>query len=168
MAIDATVGGADADSFVSVAEADTYHADDNVHTTAWAARDTADKEAGLRMATRVIDSMAFIGYRQTTTQALSWPRYNAYQDGVLISSAIVPDRVKWATAELAEWLLAEDRSAPSPGHQIEEAKVGGLRVAFRQDSGGIRADMPELVVHYLRPLVRGSVRGNSGQVRVRR
>lgn len=163
MAIDATVGGASADSFISVADADTYHSDDQVHTdTAWSALTTAQKEAGLKMATRVIDGMTFIGIRVGTAQALSWPREFAQFDGVYIESTIVPERIKWATAELANWLVAEDRATPSAGNKIAEVEVGSLRVEFRNTAAGIRSDMPDTVVQYLRPLVAGGgVRGAS-------
>ena len=49
MAIDATVNGANADSFITVAEADAYWAT-NLYPTTWETATTANKEKALKMA----------------------------------------------------------------------------------------------------------------------
>ena len=150
MAIIATAGAADADAYLTVAEADTYHSEDQVHTdAAWSALTTAQKEAGIKMATRVIDQMDFIGTRASSAQALSWPRIDAYRDRTILSSAIVPDPVKWATAELANWMVSEDRSAPTPGSTTEMIQVGSIKTSFRYTSGGMEYTMPDTVVKWL-------------------
>jgi hypothetical protein len=166
MAIDATPGGASADSFISLADADAYHSTDQIHTNvAWSALSTASKEAALKMATRIIDTMSFLGQRVSISQALSWPRQFALFDGIYLDATTVPDRVQWATAELANWLAVEDRAAPSAGNKLSRVAVGSIEVEFRQTAAGILSDMPDTVVKFLRPLVTGSVRG-AGQPRV--
>lgn len=168
MAITATVGSATADAFCTVAEADTYHQYDQVHTyAAWSALTTAEKEAGIKMATRIIDAYRFSGYRTTTTQALSWPRELVYVDSVLVSNSVVPDEIKWATAEMANWLVAEDRFEAGAGHKLEEVKVGSIEARFRFTAGGVTYDMPDIVVHYLKRYVEGSPRGGVGFAKVR-
>jgi hypothetical protein len=66
---------ADAESYCSVAAADTYHA--NRGNTVWAALTQTVKEQCLRKATdyMVVYRNAWDGYRKTTTQALDWPRF---------------------------------------------------------------------------------------------
>lgn len=165
MAITATPGAADADVFLTLAEADAYHSEDQIHTNAtWSARTDAEKEAALKLATRVLTGLDYVGYRGTASQALAWPRLGATVDGRLISSAVVPAEVKWATAELAEWMAAGDRSAPSPGNKIGMVKVGEIEIDFRRSAGGILQDLPDTVVRYLDGFLSGGLRGGNAQV----
>jgi hypothetical protein len=71
-------GLADAESLCSVSYADAYH--DARGNTIWAALSTPEKEQALRRGTDYIErtyGMRFCGYRVNSTQALSWPRYEA-------------------------------------------------------------------------------------------
>lgn len=66
-------GLAAADSYISEADADSYHSDRG--NSAWAAATSANKEIALRLASEYIDQrFSFIGRKKTTTQALQWPR----------------------------------------------------------------------------------------------
>ena len=104
-------GLANAESYVSVADATTYHA--NVGNTAWAAitSDTT-KEQLLRKATDYMVAqyrLQYAGYRRYSTQSLDWPRLyvplidslsaNIYPQ--YVDFDIVPTIVKNACAELA-------------------------------------------------------------------
>ena len=72
MALVATVNGATSNSFITVAEADTYWAT-NLYATNWDGATTANKEKALKMATRILDEkVAWVGTRATSTQALGW------------------------------------------------------------------------------------------------
>ena len=73
MALNATVGSASADSFVSVSDADAY-IDTRLNVTAWTGASTPDKERALKSATRELNLLAYLGTRVDTTQALAWPR----------------------------------------------------------------------------------------------
>lgn len=96
-----------AESFASVAFADTYYL--NRANATWAALTTANKEASLRKATDYIQSKyhaLWNGYRMTGAQALDWPRdYVTRQDslsGTLYwPNNAVPADVATATAILA-------------------------------------------------------------------
>lgn len=95
-----------ADSYISVAEADIYFA--ARENAEWAAT-LKDKDALLRRATDYIEQAFYgrwKGYRKTQTQRLSWPRTNVPLEDdsswlSLVADNIVPERVRWATAELA-------------------------------------------------------------------
>lgn len=164
--LDATVGGSDADSFLTLAEADEIHAA-GLHTDAtWSLRPDAEREAALRAATRLLAPLPWVGQRASVSQALPWPRDGARVDGVYVPYDEIPLEVKFATAELAEWLAQADRTAPSAGGKLEYTRVGEIEVKFRYSSGGIYADMPDSIVQYLRPLVMGPLR-SGGFVPVR-
>src|SRR5262245_25534004 len=95
-------GLANAESYCSVADADTYHT--NFGNTTWTGS-TAAKEIALRKATRWLDvtwNGKWKGRKNTTTQGLDWPRYWAEDaDGFSIQPDSVPTRLRDACAEAA-------------------------------------------------------------------
>ena len=112
----------DAESYASVAQADTYFAARGV--VAWSGTDAA-KEAALRRAT---DYMAAVfgrlwrGWRASDTQALDWPRTG--WDGV-------PAAVQRACMELA--LRAQGLDLlPDTGPQVASETVGPISVEYRE------------------------------------
>lgn len=98
-------GKADAVSYLSVADADAYHTARG--NTAWTG---AAKEAALVKATDYLDRMfRYKGVKNSTEQALEWPRYNVFDRyGRLIPSDALPRELENATAELALSALSED------------------------------------------------------------
>lgn len=105
MAINATPGDVNADSYVTVAEAGVYHAAAFNHQ-AWATLDEPSQETLLKTATRYIDQfMSFTGVKASSSQALKFPRIGCYDDeDELIPSDVIPTNLKHATFELA-WYL---------------------------------------------------------------
>jgi len=91
-----------ANSILSVADADQImeNFDD---PAAWTAATDAEKENALRQATRYLNYMyVWDGYKTATTQGCQWPRYPVYdEDGTLIDSDVIPQRVMEACAHLA-------------------------------------------------------------------
>jgi hypothetical protein len=105
-------GSATSESFCSVADATTYHA--NRGNAAWALLTTAVMEQSLRKATDFMEGRyraRWKGYKGSATQALTWPRAFVYAEPFyagaigaypfLIASNIVPVEVKNACASLA-------------------------------------------------------------------
>lgn len=129
-----------AESYASVAEADTYHS--NIGNTSWASLTTTVKEQLLRKASNYMVQtyrMRWAGVRKNDTQALDWPRYlvprtdteavNAYYD-----SDSVPGEVKVACAELA--LKANSFTlAPDTDRLTKREKVGQLEVEYDTVNG---------------------------------
>lgn len=75
MALDVTIGGASADSYNTLTEANDYFQHDPHFSTTWSGLTDAVKENWMRMSTRAIDRFStYRGVRQTTTQALQFPR----------------------------------------------------------------------------------------------
>ena len=134
-------GKSDAESFVSVADATTYHAARG--NTAWAslASDTI-REQCLRRATDYMEQAyrnRWAGYRVTSTQSLSWPRSWVPMDDVdyistYYANDTVPSLVANACAELAlkasSNTLLEDQ-----GQGVTSETVGPLSVTYDKFSG---------------------------------
>ena len=136
-------GLADAEVFISVADADDYHAKrDNA---AWAALTTPRKEALLRKASDYLlqtYSLRWAGYRTSDLQALDWPRtyvprrpatvYTTeipYTDDFYYAANEIPREVKYANAELALRAVDEDLSIEFERLTTEES-VGSLTVKY--------------------------------------
>ena len=121
-------GQATAESYISVADADTYHA--SFGRADWIGAPTIKEEA-LRVATQFLDTK-FIGrwrgQRLTQAQALAWPRSNASDaDGWYVESNVVPIAIERATAELALYALTEDLMPPITA-PVGSLKFSAIRV----------------------------------------
>lgn len=134
MALDATLGGASANSYVTVAEADAYFAT-SFGRTPWGSASAANKEIVLIESTRLLDLLvSWKGYVKSDTQALRWPRtYVPNIDGryleSYISDSIVPKDVKNAVFELAYSLLSNGGFQASE-NELAKVKVGPVSIDF--------------------------------------
>ncbi len=100
-----TVGSASANSFVTLAEADTYM-EARLNSTLWDAATDDSLNRALVEATREISSLSdWLGTRTSDTQALSWPRdFCPIPDGAsgwYYENTVIPQAVKDAQMELA-------------------------------------------------------------------
>jgi len=93
-----------ATSYITVAELTQYLEDAGLTITLTT---DAEKQAALNRMTLVLDSFAkWPGYRVLSTQALEWPRYEAYYNdsvycegnGLVIASDVIPPEIKKALA----------------------------------------------------------------------
>lgn len=119
-----------AESYISVADADTYFAA-RANAT-WAALLTAAKEAALRAATDYMEGrygQLWKGARTSETQALSWPRYDVCVHGFAVASDAVPVPVARACADLAVRASADDLLADQ-GAQVTQETVGPISVSY--------------------------------------
>jgi hypothetical protein len=134
-------GSATAESFASVADATTYHS--NRGNAAWAAlaSDTV-REQCLRKATDYMEQAfrtRWQGYRNTATQALSWPRSFVYLEPFilgavgsypyLVADDIVPVQVKNACAELALKAATADLLADTTQQVVSET-IGPISTTY--------------------------------------
>lgn len=150
--LDTTVGGANSNSYASLADAATYFDERIPLPTPWVASGDATVRA-LIMATRVLDSMVgsrrlvingtdryfvtspqWTGAPATTTQRLAWPRIGMLdRNGNAIASNVIPRELKDAQAELAGQLLIADTTldnSVSVGG-IRSVSAGSVSVSFR-------------------------------------
>jgi hypothetical protein len=145
--IDATVGGASANSYLTLADAqdliDGMVENDDV--TAWASATTDQKNRALYSATQRLDRERFLGARATDTQALQWPRtgvrkpdtyINTYAVGFpfkittdYFTDTEIPDQIKQAQVVLAVYLNNnKDGMGLSGLEDYKSVTIGSLSV----------------------------------------
>lgn len=140
----ATPGAADANSFVTAAECTAY-LDARLNSGAWTTASNDDKDRAVIEATRTLDVLGWVGSHVTTTQVLAWPRAWAIDpdaprsfpgekyEEIYYSTAIIPQRVKDATCELAlEFLKAgtTDLAALPATDGVISETVGPLSTTY--------------------------------------
>ena len=124
-----------AESYISVADASTYHS--NRGNAAWAALATdAIREQCLRKATDYMEQAyrsRWQGCRIGETQALSWPRYDVNVEGYDVDSDVVPTAVKNACAEFALKAATAELS-PDLTQGVVSESVGQISVTYDKSS----------------------------------
>lgn len=162
----ATPGDASANSYATLAEAEAYHTG-HPYAETWAAADVLQAARALITATRLMDAQVrWYGAIATSTQALGWPRLQAYdRHDRSIASTVIPQAIKDACCEYARQLLDRDRTADlaSDVDGLKRVRVeGAVDVEFREGSSGGAKAMPDAVWLLLTgfgDVVRGSGRG---------
>jgi hypothetical protein len=130
-------GLAAANTYATVAEADTYLMTVYGPSTAWAGLDTEQKQTDLIQATQYLDAVyqgRWRGARAQATQALAWPRNSGEDDdGFVIPFDSVPQKLKDACCELALRVASGDvllGVVTETGGVIQESKsVGPITVS---------------------------------------
>lgn len=128
-------GKADAQSFISVADANTYAS--NRGHSGWAGAADADKEKALIKATDFLCRYyIWVGTKKTQAQALQWPRSGAEDwDGYSIAENVVPKAVKDACVELATRALTKDLLPDlARGGKVSSVTAGSVSVRFTDDA----------------------------------
>lgn len=107
--VETGAGLSTATSLMSVADADQI-TENYGDSSDWSGATDAEKQDALRQATRYLNlHYTWDGYRVATDQRLQWPRYETYdEDGNLMDSDAVPQRVKEAVAYLALQVVEGD------------------------------------------------------------
>lgn len=161
MALDTTIGGASADSYVTLAEYEAYvvanidlnfngHGHDTTH------------EMNLRRGAQYIDrNYTWRGFRQYETQARMWPRLDVgIVDGWAIDGDEIPQRVKDAQCEIA-YIMENESLDPMKTIKgvVKSAGAGPARVEFLGGQG-----KPRIVA--LEGLLRPLITGGSGQMQM--
>lgn len=173
-------GLTNANSYASVAEADSYH-EAHLYASVWFAMTVPEKNAALVWGTRLLDEQVdWPGARSTIGQALRWPRVgvpdrDAIGDMVLsdpvlygsfIAGDIIPLWLKYATAELGRQLKAADRTADVETLGFSQLTVGSIGLSI--DKHDRRNLLPDSVISMVQPY--GSVRraGGSSVIQLQR
>ena len=135
----ATLKSATANSYVTLAEANTYF-ETVPDSTTWDNKTDDQKNRALISATRWIDSLNFYGDRCDEDQALKWPRNNYHVDDVELACTAIPKDIKYAQYELSRALANEtDAITGNKGTDgtYEEVKIGDMEVKYNTDSQGV-------------------------------
>jgi hypothetical protein len=138
MALVATPGAANANSFSDVAEGDIYFGE-RLFSASWIAATAGQKESALIMATRLIAAwFIWNGQASSSTQALPFPRIGLLsRTGFLIPSDVIPRELKEATFELALVLLNAGTTDPTAVNEIaalgiSKIKASSIELNFRE------------------------------------
>ena len=137
--ITATLSSATANSYVTLAEANTYF-ETVPDSTTWDDKTVDQKNRALIAATRWIDTFVFYGDRCDNGQALKFPRNNYKVDDVELACTAIPNDIKYAQYELARALANEtDAITGNKGTDgtYEEVKLGDIEVKYNTDSQGV-------------------------------
>jgi len=157
-------GLTDAESYISVANADAYHL--AMGNTSWAALATLAKEQALRRATQHLDTnYTFAGDRKTITQRLEWPRISGelyYAYTTFTYNYAWPVRcVQESCAELA--LRSSSATLiPDETQGIKSEKIGPITVVYADGS----SSQPSYTL--IDNMLRSVTRAGPGQLRVER
>ena len=168
VSIDATAGGASANSYITLAEADAFVEAMVLSTDAnkWSSGNTDSRNRALTAAAQRLDRERFLGARATDTQALQWPRtgvrkpdtyVNTYATGFpfrisddYFTDTEVPDQVKRSQIELAVYLHSNKDGISLGGlEDFKNVKIGSLDVT-PDKTGAVGADrIPPMFERYL-------------------
>ena len=168
--INATIKGENANSYVTLTEANDYF-DTSPDSSTWTNKTDDQKKRSLISAARWIDTLVFYGDRCDDGQALKFPRNNYQVDGVELACSKIPNNIKYAQYELAR-ALANDTDAitGTTGKEgnISEAKLGDLEVKFNtttQNTGSVNNIMD--VYPWLQSYLGAYMLGGAGSYQVR-
>ncbi len=134
--IHATLKGESSNSYVTLAEANSYF-ETSPDDSTWTNKTDDQKNRALISACRWIDSLNFYGDRCDQGQALKWPRNNFEVDDVELACTLIPAKIKYAQYELAR-ALANDTDAMTGNTGTEgvakEVEMGDLKVKYNEAS----------------------------------
>ena len=167
----ATPGASNANSFVTIAEADAY-VNAQMERTGWPVSDD-DKARALFAATADLSALAYVGSRTATAQALAWPRIqapnpdarndNGWPYGiptwsqVFYDDDVIPQRIKDATCELAYRYAVAGRpeTGTVPASQnILEKQVDVLRTRYSDPAQRVTGlGLYPRVAQWIKPLL---------------
>ena len=125
----ATPGATNANSYCTLAEADTYHGG-RLNNATWTTAVVDTKVRALITAPRRLDEwIKWAGSSFASTQALLWPRLDVFdRHGLEFSSDVIPQFLKDATAEFALFLLLDDRQTDPDTFGFSEIGVGSINL----------------------------------------
>lgn len=146
--LDATIGGTSSNSYTTVSGADLYH-EKCTQTEVWDNASTSIKETSLVMASRLLDSrIEWKGVKKTQTQTLFFPAYDLVDKyGWNVSSEIIPQEVKDATAEFARYLIDNDISTETNLDFVRMSNIE-FKLAKSQNKSVIPSNVIYIINNY--------------------
>ncbi len=153
-------GKSDAEAYVSVADADTYHANRSGNST-WAAAADDVKERALRLATQWLDTTykeLWAGVRWSDSQLLDWPRICVTVDSLARSSDEIPTQLTEASAELAFKIVVDgdtlfnDVAKDGDVHSTS-VRVGPITKSVTYLGGSVGVKSYRLIEALIKPLL---------------
>lgn len=153
MSIDSTVKGASANSYVSVADADTYF-NLSIFKSLWTQLSTDEKEQFLVFSTSRLDTELFSGSKTNVDQALQMPRKGIIDRTQVwwVDEESIPYEFTKAVLELVTEYIKEykDESptfSKSDMERMSDVTIGPLKGTLRKVS---EYSLPDIVKRHLR------------------
>lgn len=154
VAITATIGSAAANSYVTLAAANT-ELEARLNAGTWEAATDDTKNRALVEAQRVLQTLEWKGSRVDATQVLAWPRQyvenpdapfdataaRPFDETLYYAATIIPDRVKSAQVELAFQFVkagTTDVAALAATDGVLQKTVGPLSTTYASSAGRAR------------------------------
>ena len=151
MAINATAKSTTADSWLTLAEADSYHAG-RLFNSEWTLATDEQKEIALKWSSKLLNLLSWKGYPTDSDQAQSQPRIDLKdRDGYAINKDVVYQDMKDACAEYAWVLLKSDTTKESDTTGISRIKVAVIELDI--NSIEKKKKIPTNVMDYIKPWV---------------
>jgi hypothetical protein len=161
--VETGAGLSNANSYLSLTDANTYHENHSGSTT-WTSAAQADKEKALRLATQYLDAKYYNlwkGSIYTDSQALAWPRIWAEKNDCYATayydSDALPQQLKDATAELALKIIEGDTlldDITKPGDiKSKSVTVGPISKTVVYVGGSSNIKSYPLIEKLMRPLL---------------
>lgn len=154
LTLDATVGGANANAFLTTDRA-TSILEGRYHSGTWFSLTEDSKDALVVQATSILNREHWAGQKATSAQRLNWPRayvpdpdMPADASSIYLDDSTIPLFLEEATAELAFSLIPQDRLLETDTAGIKRIDVGSIGLEFD------RMDRPGLLTAYIRRLIR--------------
>lgn len=145
---DATLGGSQATSYISLADADAYFTG-SMQESAWNGYTDAEKQSALMAATSWLETLTYEGTRCSPStddtnlpQQLQWPRSGFECKGITATCSAIPTAIKAGACLLALQLLKNpDAIIPEggggssqPGVFVSKQRLGDLEQEFTEYS----------------------------------
>lgn len=153
--VETGAGLSNSNSYVTVAEADTYN-ENHYYGSAWAHLQDEKKKRAIIFATRLLDEQVdWNGTPRKSTdtsvsdhQSLRWPRNSVVDiDGYAVDFQTIPEWLKNACSELARYLTVSDRTAEPSTAGFSKLQVGSVSVDV--DKNDQLPTMPKSVVQMI-------------------
>lgn len=155
-----TIGGTTSNSYVTLAEANTFF-DDQLNVSDWTSATDDDKTRALLMAKDRLEQEVYTGWQVDYDQALAWPRSGAMDvHGDTYENDEIPQPVKDAQCWQALEYLKEDLNADTGLEGFKHVQVGSLNVTPRhaREAGELSANVHRELAHLLMTPSRSNVR----------
>lgn len=161
---------ANANSYVTLAEANTFLAA-NIHAVStWEALDPDVQKALLVWAARYLDQRAEwngVLVDTDTPQSMRWPRSGVYdRDNVLIPDDVIPKQLKEATMEMARFLMDDERSKERAQDGLKSITVDVIQIDFLRNYE--LPQVPSSIGQIIRGLGYIASGGNTNFARIRK
>ena len=170
LTVETGTGSATANSYATLAQADTFHLELGGNPVAWSGATVEARNDALRQATAILDEEfggRWRGTVTTFTQALLWPRYQATDErGYTFLGTEIPVALVRATAEVALRIINGDDLRPdiaAGDGSIGASTITVGPISISDDSLGaasVAIVMPEVMQK-----LRGLLKAGSGAMR---